>query len=109
MTDPHWDAEASVQGRGAPTADTPSVRARELSHAEVRARLSDYLDGSLVPDERARVEAHLDECRDCRAFRDTLRQTVHALDSLPRLRAPADAKRRLLERVRERAASPRRA
>ena len=38
----------------------------------VRRRLSDALDGALAEEGRLRLEAHLRDCPDCRAYRDRL-------------------------------------
>jgi len=108
VTDPHWDGEASVQDREASieqSASNPRSSSSELTHHKLRSHLSDYLDGSLPAGERRRFDAHLEQCSDCRAFRDTLRQTIHALDSLGLHRAPAEAKARLLDRAEARPAS----
>jgi len=101
VIDPSSDcSEVSVQNRDASSPADYSAAARDISHHEVRSKLSDHLDGSLESAERWVVEAHLETCRACRAFRDTLRQTVHALDTLPSHRAPPTSKQRILDRAR---------
>jgi hypothetical protein len=60
----------------------------KTEHEWAEESLSAYLDGELTPAETARVEAHLQECRTCRANLATLRQTVGLLGELPMLRAP---------------------
>lgn len=57
-------------------------------HRWVQERLSLYLDGRLDPDERARVEAHLQVCASCARAWETLSWTVRALQALPRVPAP---------------------
>jgi predicted anti-sigma-YlaC factor YlaD len=106
VNEPHWNGEASVQEREASPLDSLSVQTVHLSHGEVRAQLTDYFDGSLDAIKRRLIEAHLEECRDCRAFRDTLRQTVHLLDSLPLQRVPSSARQRIQDQVRENAPKP---
>ncbi|TMK23006.1 MAG: hypothetical protein E6G68_01155, partial [Actinobacteria bacterium] len=49
----------------------------ELDH------LSAYLDGELDQAERARIDAHLPGCPECRTTLDTLRATVADLSTLP--------------------------
>jgi anti-sigma factor RsiW len=50
-----------------------------LSCSEVLERLSDYVDGELAAEERARVEAHLRGCDACARFGGEFRSTVRAL------------------------------
>jgi anti-sigma factor (TIGR02949 family) len=47
--------------------------------SEVLARLSDYLDGEVSPDERARIEAHVQACENCARFGGAFAATVGAL------------------------------
>jgi anti-sigma factor RsiW len=97
MTDPAWDAEASLQERNQPA--SVSTSPSDPGHRDVRSRLSDYLDGSLSPADRRAIQAHLDRCPDCRNFANTLRTTIHALDTLAAKPAPEAAKQRVLDRV----------
>ena len=60
-----------------------------------RAQLSAYLDGALLPAERASVDAHLTSCDDCRARLGELRATARLIASLP---SPAPS-RRLVPRI----------
>ncbi len=46
-------------------------------------RLSEYLDGELAAPERARLEAHLAVCADCRGVLEELRQVVATAAALP--------------------------
>lgn len=50
--------------------------------------LSAYLDHQAPPAERARIHAHLQQCPDCRAELESLRQTVQLLQALPRVAVP---------------------
>jgi anti-sigma factor RsiW len=52
-------------------------------HDETTERLSDYLDDELTPDERARVDAHLAGCAECRLVLEDLRRIVAAAGRLP--------------------------
>jgi hypothetical protein len=102
VIDPSSDcSKVTVQERETFSPVDSSSTTIEISHHDVRSQLSDYLDGSLGQAERRVVEAHLESCRECRAFRDTLRQTVHALDTLPSARAPTSTKQRILDRARK--------
>lgn len=44
--------------------------------------LSEYLNGGLEPNERARFDVHLAECHDCEAYLDALRKTVRLVRTL---------------------------
>lgn len=55
-------------------------------HRWAPGRMSDYLDGELVPAKHARMERHLGECAECRRLLAGLRRTV---DALHRLSAPS--------------------
>jgi anti-sigma factor RsiW len=54
-----------------------------VKHSEIRARLNDYIDRDLSPDERSRVDAHLEGCGECRRELSELRDTVSLLRRLP--------------------------
>jgi len=59
-------------------------------------RLDDYVDRALSPDERERVEHHLEECEACaREYRFELGFVREVRDKLRRISAPPD----LLERI----------
>ena len=45
--------------------------------------VTDYLDGALPDDERARFEAHLAECDGCTAYLEDMRRLVGSLHDLP--------------------------
>ena len=38
--------------------------------------VTDYLEGALSPEDRARFEVHLSECEGCRAYLEQMRMTV---------------------------------
>lgn len=54
----------------------------ELSCKELVELVTDYLEGALSPDERARFGAHLGECRGCTAHVEQLRDTVRVAGTL---------------------------
>jgi len=90
----------SAVSRTAQAATHGSVGVAELTHAEVRDRLSDLLDGGLSESDRRGVEGHLAACRDCSAYRATLNATVDATARLPRPVAPRGSRAKILEQVR---------
>jgi hypothetical protein len=51
-------------------------------------QISDYIDGSLHPDEQAAVEEHLSQCLQCRTFVNTLKTTISLCQSLYEVPAP---------------------
>ena len=55
---------------------------------ETRETLSAYLDEALAPDERRRVDAHLEGCAECRRELEALRGTVALLQRVEPARAP---------------------
>jgi anti-sigma factor RsiW len=55
---------------------------------ELDARLDDWLDGALAPDEAALVEAHLAGCAACRDEERKLRQLLARATTLPRQLTP---------------------
>ena len=91
---------SSDAGRPAQVATHGSVGVAELTHAEVRDRLGDLLDGTLSESERRRVEGHLAACRVCAVFLATLKATVHATQQLPAPTAPSGSRARILDSVR---------
>jgi len=47
-----------------------------MSCQELVELVTAYLEGDLRPDERARVDEHLDDCDGCRIFLDQMRVTI---------------------------------
>jgi anti-sigma factor RsiW len=54
-----------------------------VTHSDIRAHLSDYLEGDLSGRERSRIDAHLEDCTDCDRELNELRATVSLLRRLP--------------------------
>jgi anti-sigma factor RsiW len=67
----------------------PVKRHRERCR-EVRAQMSDYLDGELDRSAAAGVERHARWCPNCRRMLENLRRTVAGLGALRDLPTPAD-------------------
>jgi hypothetical protein len=63
-------------------------RKKDRGHELVQERLSEYLDGRLPADQRADVEHHLEECRECSRELQALRATRQMLRSLPPVPLP---------------------
>jgi hypothetical protein len=77
-----------------------------VNHSEIRARLSDYLERDLSPDERSRVEAHLASCPPCGSELRELRATVSLLQRLPDVEHPAGLADAVMARVARDASRP---
>jgi len=94
---PTYRVAAQVDTTGTPGG---GVGVADLTHEDVRQRLSEYLDNSLGETERRRIDGHLARCRPCTAYLNTLRTTVRALGLLPAPKAPTKARTEILERAR---------
>lgn len=82
---------------------TAAVDARpdDLTCQEFVELVTDYLEGALPRDQRARFEAHLLDCDDCPVYLDQIRVTVRTLGALSEERLSPAAKDRLLARFRD--------
>jgi anti-sigma factor RsiW len=72
---------------------TPTLNPMKRHHErcrEVRAQMSDYLDGDLDPKSVAAVERHARWCPNCRRMLTNLRRTVGGLRALREEPVPAD-------------------
>lgn len=45
--------------------------------------VTEYLDGAMSPEERARFEEHLDMCEGCREHLDQVETTLRVLEVMP--------------------------
>lgn len=75
----------SVQG-------LPEMPCREL--VEV---ITDYLEDRLSPVDRARFEAHLDDCDACRLYVEQFRDTIQRLGRLPEESLSPEMRKTLLD------------
>ena len=92
---------------GSPTSTTASVGVAELTHADVRAQLSDYLDDALSEAARHRIDKHLAACPPCSVYLDSLRVTVRGVQQLPAAKAPRGVVARIVEQARREHNAPR--
>lgn len=58
--------------------------------------VTDYLEDRLPPEERARFQAHLNECYGCRYYLEQMRQTVRLTGMLREEHVSREAERTLL-------------
>jgi predicted anti-sigma-YlaC factor YlaD len=69
-----------------------STRAPELTCRQLVELVTEYLEGALPPEERARVDAHLGECAGCRAYMGQMQVTLRVVRETAALeRRPAAA------------------
>jgi len=54
----------------------------DMACRELVELVTEYLEGTLPAEERARFEAHLAGCRHCRAYLEQMRQTIAILGRL---------------------------
>ncbi|HSJ54108.1 MAG TPA: zf-HC2 domain-containing protein [Anaerolineae bacterium] len=85
----------------------PGRKTEETGHDYVRERLSAYLDGQLLGQERQTVEEHLAACSSCRWDLQTLRQTVLWTRNLPTMPVPRSFTLPVPAKAPARAARPR--
>ncbi len=71
------------------------IELADLSHQDVRDRLTDLLDNALDATEEARLRRHLAACPECAAYYRTLRRTVELLRALPSQPVPERLRGRL--------------
>ena len=72
----------------------------QLSCRELVELVTDYLEGALAADERARFEEHIARCSGCKTYLEQIRQTIAALGHLPEDGLTPEAERTLLEAFR---------
>jgi anti-sigma factor RsiW len=73
-----------------------NLDALSLSCQELIELVTDYVEGTLSPAERARFEQHLGACSDCHHYLDQMRQTILLVGALAEQDIPEDAKQQLL-------------
>ncbi len=72
------------------------------AHDRAMAQFSDYLDGALGPDERAKLDQHLASCAPCRSELDALEKTLAAMRGAARPEASPEFMDSLREQIRTR-------
>lgn len=77
------------------------MSAREPECSSVFARLSEYLDGELSPEECARFEQHIAACAPCVEFVESLRKSIEAAHRFHSPAAPEHVPAEVEERLRK--------
>lgn len=71
-----------------------------MDHNDIRHRLSEHLDETLTPDEKASVEEHLKICPDCSNALMELRKTIEHIRKVEEAEPPAWMTQKIMARVR---------
>lgn len=79
----------------------------ELTCRELVELVTDYLEGALAPEERARFEEHLGSCRACATYLDQIRTTVAVAGRLGEAQIDPAARDALLHALRTWKRAPR--
>jgi hypothetical protein len=75
-----------------------------MEHADMRRKLSDYLDNAVTAEEKAEIKRHLGSCGICRGAIADLELTVGYLRTLPEVEPPPWLTAKIMAKVGERAA-----
>ena len=68
--------------------------------------VTDYLEGSMPADERARFDEHISGCEGCTTYMEQLRITIRLTGMLPEEQIAPDARAALLDAFRDWRAIP---
>jgi anti-sigma factor RsiW len=74
----------------------PRELVEPLACNELVEIITEYLEGTLPPSERARFDAHLELCEGCRIYLEQMRQTIQAVGQLSEADISPQAKETLL-------------
>ena len=66
---------------------------------DVRAALSNYIDGDVSPELRRELERHLAECRTCQVLYDTTRKTLRLVTDAGSFEVPEAVSERLVNKI----------
>ena len=75
---------------------------RHLTCQEVVELVTDYLEGALSEEDRARFERHLELCDGCTRYVDQIRMTIAAVGRIEESDVPPEMREGLLAAFRER-------
>jgi anti-sigma factor RsiW len=73
------------------------MSATDLTCQQLVEIVTEYLEGTLPPEEQARFEQHLAGCRGCRHYVNQMRQTVQLLGHLSEDTIPPATRTELLD------------
>src|SRR5512139_1587367 len=72
-----------------------------MTHNDVRHKLSEYIDGSVTPDEESAIDEHLATCTECSEALRELRKTIETVKQIEEVEAPAWLTSKIMAKVRE--------
>ncbi len=72
----------------------------QLSCRELVELVTDFMEGALTAEERARFDEHIGRCDGCGVYLEQMRQTILVLGRLPEDALAPEAERELLEAFR---------
>ncbi len=75
--------------------------AEAFSCQELVELVTDYLEGALDPEERARFQQHLEECGNCQVYLEQMRATIELNGSLQPESVSPEAEAALLRAFRD--------
>jgi anti-sigma factor RsiW len=76
------------------------VSTDELTCKEVVEIVTDYLEGALSPDDRARFDKHLTGCDGCTSYLEQMRETIRLTGMLTEEQVPVAQRERLRQAFR---------
>jgi hypothetical protein len=76
------------------------MKGSNVNHAGVKRHLTDYLEGDLELEDRAIVDAHLDQCHSCSLEVEEMLQTIRLLRNLPEPEIPPMIAANVMRRIR---------
>ena len=78
-----------------------------LTCKQFLAELSDYLDESIGPEERKKLEGHINECPNCWVIADTTRKTIQVYKCHEPVSIPTEVRSRLMKALEKKMAAKR--
>lgn len=73
----------------------------ELTCKEVVEIVTDYLEGALSPEDRARFDQHLTQCDGCTSYLEQMRETIRLSGMLTEEQVPVAQRERLRQAFRD--------
>jgi anti-sigma factor RsiW len=74
---------------------------KPMACRELVELVTEYLEGTLGPQDRARFDAHIAGCDACTAYLEQMRQTLRALGRIPEESISVEAREELLVAFRD--------